>query len=250
MSPALISPDGRWWWDGSQWRSRLVEGDLDWIWFTTTPDWFSRIALIGLIGLIPIVGTINTYGWTLTATDMIRGRWRELPPAGFQYLERGVPPFLVGLVYGLVALVVFGAVITTAVVIGTSDQSRVGIAIVIGALVLPLLIAWWLLMLYLFGAILVGSERIGIGRALNPGRLWAIARSNNSASLSVALTYFVASLVLALVGLVVGFVVPFGALLINMALPAVFAMLVPSLARITVDQMPTPGGSGPIERVT
>lgn len=241
MSPALISPDGRWWWDGSQWRSRLVEGDLDLLWFTTTPDWFSRVLVTGLIGLIPIVGVINMYGWALTATDMVRGRWRELPPAGFQYLERGVPPFLVGLVYGAVALLIFGGLIVAAILVGISDQGRVAIAIVIGSLVFLMLVAWWLLMLYLFGAILVGSDQIGIGQALNPTRLWAIARANHGASLSVALTYFLGSLVFALVGIAIGFIVPFGSLLINLALPAVFAMIVPSLARITVAQMPALG---------
>ncbi|HYM97392.1 MAG TPA: hypothetical protein VET26_08830, partial [Candidatus Sulfotelmatobacter sp.] len=65
MSPAPISPDGRWWWDGARWQSRLVEGELDLFWFTSTPDWFARIAITGLIGLIPIVGTINLLGWTL-----------------------------------------------------------------------------------------------------------------------------------------------------------------------------------------
>ncbi|TMB46844.1 MAG: hypothetical protein E6J53_04105, partial [Chloroflexi bacterium] len=63
MSPALISPDGRWWWDGARWRSRLVEGELDLFWFTSSPDWFGRVALTGLIGLIPIIGTINLFGW-------------------------------------------------------------------------------------------------------------------------------------------------------------------------------------------
>lgn len=251
MSPALISPDGRWWWDGSQWRSRLVEGDLDLLWFTTTPDWFSRVLVTGLIGLIPIVGVINMYGWALTATDMVRNRWRELPPAGFQYLERGVPPFLVGLVYGAVALLVFGGLIVAAILVGISGQGHVAIAIVIviGSLVFLMLVAWWLLMLYLFAAILVGSDQIGIGHALNPMRLWAIARANHDASLSVALTYFLGSLVLAMVGIAIGFIVPFGSLLINLALPAVFAMIVPSLARITVVQMPALAPAGSIEPV-
>lgn len=247
MSPALISPDGRWWWDGSRWRSRLVEGELDLFWFTTTPDWFPRIVLTGLIGLIPIVGVINMYGWTLTAADMIRGRWRELPPAGFGYLERGVAPFLVGLIYGLVSIVVFGSLIVATILIGASDKGRVPIAIAIGSFVALLLIAWWLLMLYLFAAILLGSDQIGIGRALDPRRLWAIARANGGTTLSIALTYFLGSLVLAMVALGVGLIVPFGGLVVNVALPAVFATLVPRLARMTIQATPAPAVGSPIQ---
>jgi uncharacterized protein DUF4013 len=238
MSPALISPDGRWWWDGTQWRSRLVEGELDLFWFTSTPDWFPRILVTGLIGLIPIVGIINMYGWTLTAVDMVRRRWRELPPAGFQYLERGVAPFVVGLVYGSVALLVFGSLALVALLLGFSDHSRVAIAILIGGLDVLLSIAWWLFMLYLFAAILAGSDRLGIGLALDPRRLWAIARGNSGPTLSVAGIYLLGSLALAAVGVAIGAVVPFGGLIVNLGLPGVFAMMVPSLARITIDAAP------------
>jgi len=58
--PALISPDGRWWWDGQHWRSRIVDGPLELFWFTATPDWFTRVVVTGLISLIPVVGAINT----------------------------------------------------------------------------------------------------------------------------------------------------------------------------------------------
>lgn len=246
MAPVPISPDGRWWWDGSRWRSRLVEGELDLFWFMSTPDWFTRILVTGLIGLIPIVGTINVYGWTLTATDMVRRQWRELPPAGFQHLERGVAPFVVGLVYGVVALMVFGILAVAAISIGLSDRGRLAISIAVGLLAVLVSLAWWLFMLYVFGATIVGSDRLGIGSALDPRRLWAIARANGGLSLSIAGTYFVGSLVLTIVGLAVGAVVPFGALIANLGLPAVFAAMVPALARFTVDPS-LPPGAGPIQ---
>ena len=247
MSPAVISPDGRWWWDGTQWRSRLVEGELDLFWFTSTQDWIPRILVTGLIGLIPIVGIINMYGWTLTATDMVRQRWRELPPAGFQYLERGVAPFVVGLVYGVVALLVLGSLALTAILVGSSDHGRVAIAILIGLLDVLLAIAWWLLMLYMFAAILAGSDRLGIERALDPRRLWAIARANSGPTLSIAGIYLLGALALAAIGAGVGIVVPFGGLIVNLGLPGVFAILVPFLVRITVDAAPPPTTSESIQ---
>ena len=127
--PALISPDGRWWWDGTRWRSRMVEGKLDLFWFTSTPEWFARVVITGLIGLIPIVGAINLLGWTLTATDMVRRGWKELPPAGFQYLERGIAPFVVGIVYAVVLFLVVGVLAFFTLVLAMSGRSHVVIAV-------------------------------------------------------------------------------------------------------------------------
>ena len=234
MAHTLISEDGRWWWDGTRWRSRLVEGELDMFWFTTTPDWFTRVLITGLIMLIPIVGSINTYGWTLAAVDMVRGRWRELPPAGFHHLERGVRPFLVSLVYGLVAFLVIGGLAAGAILLAISDHSRIPIAIALGLLVLLLAFGWWLLLLYIFAAMIVGSDRLGAARALSPRTLLAITKANRSAALAAGATYLIAALVLGLAGSAVGIVVPFGSLLVTLALPAVFAMIVPSLAKIEV----------------
>jgi len=234
MAQTLVSDDGRWWWDGTQWRSRVVEGELELFWFTTTPEWVTRILITGAIMLIPIVGVINTYGWTLAATDMVRRRWRELPPAGFHHLERGVRPFVVALVYGLIAFLVIGSLVATAVLLAISDHSRIPIAIAMGFLVLLLALAWWLVVVYLFAATIVGSDRLGIGRALNPKTLLAITRANRSAALTAGVTYLVASLVLSFAGTAVGVIVPFGGLVVYLALPAVFALIVPSLAKIEV----------------
>lgn len=234
MAQTLISEDGRWWWDGTQWRTRLVEGELDLFWFTSTPDWMTRILLTGLIMLIPIVGSINTYGWTLAAVDMVRGGWRELPPVGFHHLERGLRPFVVSLVYGLVAFLIIGLPATGAILLAISDHSRIPIAITLGLLVMLVALAWWLLVLYLFAAMIVGSDRLGVAKALNPKTLLAITRANQPAALRAGVTYLVAALVLSFAGTAVGVIVPFGGLVVSLALPAVFAMIVPSLAKISV----------------
>jgi hypothetical protein len=234
--PVLISEDGRWWWDGVNWRSRAVDGPLDLFWFTSTPDWFQRVIVTGLIGLIPIIGSINMLGWTLTATDMVRGGWKELPPAGFQHLERGVAPFVVSLVYGLVLSVVFVILAVLAVAFGVSGRTPlVVIGIALGLLGLLLLLAWWLAALYIFAALLIGSDRLGIVHALDPRRLYALATANQHASIHTAVVYGAATLIFAAVGLTIGIIVPFGSLLVTAALPAVYAVVVPTLASFRVD---------------
>ena len=236
--PALISADGRWWWDGTQWRSRSVEGPLDLFWFTTTPDWIQRVIVTGLIGLIPIVGSINLLGWALASTDMVRRGWKELPPAGFQHLERGVAPFIVGLAYGLVLAVAVSFMAVVAILFGMSGRNGLVIAIGIGLLIVLLLVAWWLAALYFFAAVLIGSDRLGIAKAIDPRRLYTLARANHHASLHVALVYAVASIVLAVIGVTLGVVIPFGGLLLSIGLPAVYAILVPTLATFNVPAAP------------
>src|SRR2546429_7077844 len=61
----------------------------------------------GLIFIIPIVGWIALTGWLVLTIDNYRAGRRELPPAGF-HLERGIPLFVVLLVYGIVIAIPIG----------------------------------------------------------------------------------------------------------------------------------------------
>lgn len=235
MSPALISPDGRWWWDGARWRSRLVEGELDLFWFTSTPDWFGRVALTGLIGLIPIIGTINLFGWTLVATDMVRQHWRELPPAGFHYLDRGAAPFVVALLYGMLALFILFGLLIGGILLIVFRPVHVAIGIGVLVIAVALLVPWWLISLYFFGSVLVASDTLGIRRALDPRRLIAVTRQNPDPSLHVALVYGGGSIALAVISSVASFVIPFGGVIAALVTPAILAMVVPWLATFRVD---------------
>ena len=189
----------------------------------------ARVAVTGLIALIPIAGTMNLFGWTLVATDMVRQRWRELPPAGFHYIERGVAPFLITFFYGLAVLLVLATLVTVGFVYMFSQPSRTAFAIASWLLAAILLAGWWLVSLYLFAAVLIGADTMGVGRAINPARLFGLARRNFNLSLHVAITYGVASIALGLTAVVVGTIVPFGGLAVSLALPAILAMLVPLL---------------------
>jgi len=235
--PALISEDGRWWWDGRQWRTRLVEGRPDLFWFTTTPEWSTRVLITGLIGLIPIVGAINMLGWTLAATDMFRNRWKELPPAGFQYLERGVAPFVAGLVYGLVFFIFFAFVTVFTVLLATSGGGRAAIAVGLAVLIFLIAVAWWLVWLYLIAALLISADRLGIVKALDPGRLFALAHASHALSLRVGLIYGLGTIALVAVAVGLAFI-PFSGLIVSIGLPAVYATLVPSLAAFRVEPGP------------
>lgn len=189
---------------------------------------------MGLIALIPIVGTIVVYGWTLALVDRLRGRWRELPPPGFDYLERGVAPFVVFLVYGLGVLFVVGAMVGVAVVLGITVHPLIPLAVLIGFVAFVLLLVWWALSLYCYGAALLLSDRRGIEAALNPLAIWRTARANHQASLRFGVTYLVCSVLLIAVTVPLGFVVPFAGVLAGLALPAVFAILAPALAGFEV----------------
>ena len=178
---------------------------------------------------------MNLFGWTLAATDMVRQRWRELPPAGFHYLERGVAPFLITFFYGLAFLLVLATLVAAGFVFLFSTPSHAALAIASWLIAALLLFGWWLISLYLFAAVLIGSDTLGIGRAFNPARLFALARWNSSVSVRVAVTYGVASVVLGFTALVVGAIVPFGGLAVSLAVPAILALLVPLLATFRVE---------------
>jgi Protein of unknown function (DUF4013) len=233
--PMLISEDGRWWWDGTRWRSRSVQGRLDLFWFTSTPEWTTRVIVTGLIGLIPIVGAINMLGWVLTATDMVRRGWKELPPAGFQHLERGVAPFVVGLIYGVVLAIVMVVLLVITVLLAASGSTHLVVAIGLGLLILLLLIAWWLASLYLFAAVLIGSDQLGIAKAIDPARLFALARANHDVSLHIALLYAAATIAVGAISGSVSFFFPLAIFLASLVLPAIYAILVPSLAAFRVE---------------
>jgi hypothetical protein len=238
--PALISGDGRWWWDGTQWRPRTIEGKLDLFWFTSTPDWVSRVLVTGLIGLIPIVGTINLLGWALEAADMIRGGWKELPAPGFRYLSRGAAPFVVGLVYAVVLFMVLGTLTFFVVFLATSGNGRgVALAILLGIFIAIIFLTWWLASLYIFAALLLAADRLGIAKAIDPRRLFGLARANHEVSLHVALVYGAATIVIAGISLAIGVIIPFSSFIVSLGLPAVYAMIVPSLATFKVEPVPS-----------
>ena len=90
----------------------------------------------------------------------------------------------------------------------------------------------------MYAALLVASDRLGIAKALDPRRLFALARANHAVSLQVALVYVVIGVALSVIVFPVALFIPFGGLLVWLVLPGVYAILVPSLAAFQVETAP------------
>ena len=141
---------------------------------------------------------------------------------------------MTGLAYSVTVFFVLTATGGAALVFAFSSPPHVAAAVALAVLIFLVAVSSWLLGLYLYGALLIGSDRLGIGAMLNPRRLWKIARTNHDASVRLGVTYLVAGLGFGLIGVAVSFVIPFASLVIQLALPGVFAVLVPTLVRFEV----------------
>ena len=170
-------------------------------WPMRDPEWISKLLLMGLIGLIPIVGALQQLGWMLTGLDNLRAGRYEVPPARFRYARRGVWLFVASLIYGVITMVIFYAVLALMIVAimavtprqpGASGESSSGSP---PLLVFPLMFAtmglFGLVFLALFLFVPVAIEfidRRALGGAFNiPGFLRAILASPREAIAAGAL---------------------------------------------------------------
>lgn len=164
-------------------------------WPARDPDWVSKVLLTGLIGIIPIVGWLNLYGWMLATVENLRAGRAELPPAGFDYVGRGVNLFVVHLVYGVVAAAIFWVLF--ALGIGISRASS-GWAIALGVLLILLGYAFVLAVgigFYFFmPAIVIATDRGGIGGGLNVRRVYGMVSRNFGSALQHGLFALIANL--------------------------------------------------------
>jgi hypothetical protein len=174
-----------------------------------TANWLSTFFVMGLISLIPIVGALAITGWMLTLLDNYRQGRTDLPPAGFQYLGRGVNVFVVQLVYGLVLVVVVIVPFLLILVVaagssaGGDGASSAGYGTTPGGgaffAFFPLWgagISLFSVVLYVFlPAVVYNTERGGIGGGLNVGRVWATASHQWSNTLLAAVIIFAANFI-------------------------------------------------------
>jgi hypothetical protein len=211
-------------------------------WFFRAPGWFRPFLVTGCILMLPIVGQIVLYGWYLAARDNLRAGWQVLPRPGFEYLERGARPWLAALVYALYALPGF-VLLVTGLVVAIVDRSGVAIAVLAILLVLYWA-AWTLLFGFLNAALFDVADTHGIGAAIHPGRLWAAARADSRSSWRVFLALFLGGLIylgITVVTLPLLIFIPFGSLLLNCLVPAVYLMAAPAQAEFHGPPTATPG---------
>jgi len=165
-------------------------------WPSRDPEWVSKVLLTGLILIIPVVGQIVLLGWMLTALDNLRAGRPVLPEAGFSCLGRGVNLFVVALVYVVVLAVVFGALFGTGLALTLTSSNA---AIVLGVVLLLLSYAFVLLGSLCVGlslpAIVVATERGGIGGGLNVTGVVRLIAADFEESLRAGLFTLVAGLI-------------------------------------------------------
>lgn len=165
-------------------------------WPTRDPEWVSKVLLTGLIFIIPLVGYLVVLGWMLAALDNLRVGRQVLPPAGFSYIGRGVNLFVVQLGYGLALAFVFAVLFglgLAAAVSGNSGLSAVGVMLTLLAYAVMLVAFLGLSMLT--PAIVVATERGGIGGGLNLPAVLGMISGNFEESLHAGLFALVASLI-------------------------------------------------------
>jgi Protein of unknown function (DUF4013) len=157
-------------------------------WPSRDPQWVSKVLLNGLILFIPIVGLIVVLGWMLATLDNLRAGRQLLPPAGFSYIGRGVNLFVVYLVYGIGLAVVFGVVFGVGLALSVTGNTGLGVMgglLVLGAYGLILVGG---LVLAMFGpAIIVATERGGIGGGLDVPAVIRFVSADFEMSLRVGL---------------------------------------------------------------
>jgi hypothetical protein len=178
-------------------------------WPTRDPGWMGKVVLMGLISLIPIIGQMCLFGWLMAALQNLRDGRQELPPAGFDFLGRGVNLFVVWLVYVLglcvVLVVLFGLAIA---IIAAGSNSSSGATGALGSLLFLLgyavLLIGILALYFLLPAVVLQTERGGIGAGLNVGQVIAIARSNGSVTLLAGLMTILAYIIGGIGGVLCG----------------------------------------------
>jgi len=172
-------------------------------WPFRDPEWLSKILIIGLLFIIPIVGWINGVGWMLNTMDNLRAGTQQLAPGNLSHLARGVNFFVVYLVYYLALFIVYGVLAGLGGVLMAASSDSNNAALVVVGLFFQLVAYGWqliasLAILLALPAILLQTERGGIGGGLNVVAVVRQVRVTFTQSLLAGLMLFVASFISAL----------------------------------------------------
>jgi uncharacterized protein DUF4013 len=143
------------------------------VWPVRDPEWIVKLVIIGLISLIPVIGWINGIGWMLATLDRLRAGEEKLASANFSHLVRGVPLFVVELVYAIVitaiALVLYipGIALATHEGHGHGNPLLIGLAILLNLAAFGLIAIGSLAYQFMLPAIILATDKGGIGAGVN-----------------------------------------------------------------------------------
>jgi hypothetical protein len=145
------------------------------VWPVRDPEWVRKMLVMGLLLLIPLLGAINAVGWMVAAIGRLRAGDERLPPAGFGYISRGWPLFIVSLAYGLSLVAVYAVVSGAAyLMLRVQDGQESPQPLVAAVAIVLLFVA--------SGAMTLGSLLL---TAATPAIVLAVLRGGISAGLNV-----------------------------------------------------------------
>jgi hypothetical protein len=171
------------------------------VWPFRDPEWVAKLVIIALISLIPIVGTINGIGWMLTTLDRLRAGEERLAPANLTYLERGIRVFVVQLIYALVVAAVGLVLYIPGIAVaaheghGNGNAGLIVLAILLNLAGFGLLTVGSLVYTFLLPAIVLATDRGGIGAGLNVAEVFRRSRANPISTLIAGLMLIAAGFV-------------------------------------------------------
>jgi hypothetical protein len=181
------------------------------IWPVRDPEWPGKVLVTGLILLIPIAGAINGLGWMLATLDGLRAGEDRLAPAHLGYIGRGARLFAVQLVYSLavalVALVIYLPAVLIAVAQGhgSGDTGLIVVSLLLNLLAFGVTTIGGLALTFATPAIVLATDRGGIGGGLAVGEIVRRSRANPTNTLIAGLMLIAAGLISSL-GLIACFV--------------------------------------------
>jgi hypothetical protein len=171
------------------------------LWPFRDPEWPAKLIIIALILLIPIVGAINGLGWMLASLDRLRAGEERLAPANLTHLGRGIRLFAVELIYGLAIAVIALAVFVPALALevqqgnGSGDAALISGAIFLNLLGVSVITLLSLALTFLMPAIVLATDRGGVGAGINVVAVMRRSRLNLNHTLIAGLMLIAASFI-------------------------------------------------------
>lgn len=170
-------------------------------WPLRDPAWPVKTLVIGLLMLIPIAGVINGIGWMLATLDRLRAGDETLPPANLSYIGRGARLFVVEIVYAAALSVTASIVYSIAIAIfvregsGPVNGGLIAAGVLVNVIAFAIFVFGSLAINFALPAIVLATDRGGIGGGLRMGAIVHRVKSSITDSLIAGLMLIAASFI-------------------------------------------------------